>query len=207
MPRRRRALPIALGALALLGVAGTVAGFGAKASSESRNSDLTRANSNLTADLDDADAAILRLEGQLDDAASQITELEGDLTDSSAMVLTLQRDLASARAELDVAQASSDLPAVEELPSLNDGVVSAAEAAMIAEQAESFGLEGAVLDAGQYQEIADRACAADTMVELNGVVGWMRTEHPQLTLDGAGFLAGGTGSAACQSHIYQLLGV
>ena len=207
-PRRRRTLPVVLAVLVALGAGGTAAGFAATSSSQTRNADLARANSNLSADLDDADAEILRLERQLGDAESQISELEGDLTDSSATVLTLQRDLAVAEAELSAAQSSApDLPAAEDVPWLNDGVVSTAEAGIIAEQAARLGFGGAVLDPAQYQEIADRACAAETVVELNAVAGWMRSQHPQLTMDGAGFLTGGTAGAACQAHLYDVLGM
>jgi hypothetical protein len=207
-PRRRRTLPVVLGVLAVLGVAGTVAASAAAASSGSRNADLARANDNLSADLDDADAEILRLERQLGDAERQITDLEGDLTDSSATVLTLQRDLAVAEAELSAAQSSApDLPAAADVPWLNDGVVSTAEAGIIAEQAARLGFGGAVLETAQYQEIADRACAAETVVELNVVAGWMRSQYPQLTMDGAGFLTGGTAGAACQAHLYDVLGI
>lgn len=204
--RRRRALPIALGAFAVLGVAGTVTGFAGKASSESHNSELARTNSNLSADLDDADAEILRLDGQVGDAERTITELEGDLTDSSAKVLTLQRDLAVARAELDAAKASSDLSTID-LPSLNDGVVSPGEAELIAEQASSFGLGEVTIDPARYQDIADRACAADSTRELDGVVDWLRDGETQLSLDAATYVVASAGSAACQSHLYDVIGV
>lgn len=205
--RRRRALPIALGAFAVLGVAGTVAGFAGKASSESHNSELARTNSNLSADLDDADTDILRLEGQVSDAEHAITELEGDLTDSSAKVLTLQRDLAVARAELDAAKASSDLSTIDGLPSLNDGVVSPGEAELIAEQASSLGLDDVTIDPARYQDIADRACAANSTRELDGVVDWLRDGQAQLSLDAATYVVASAGSAACQSHLYDVIGV
>ena len=202
--RRRRAVPIALGVIAALGIAGTIAGYAGKASSDSRASALARSNRNLDADLDDAEADISDLEERLDESSVEVLSLTDELTDAEAELERVQGDLDAARDGDDGAGA----PTVAGVPSLNDGLVSSFEADLIAEQTVDLGFARPDLELSDYQAVADRVCSIESVWDLTDVVEWAGAEHASLdSFEAAAFVVGGAGGAACQAHLADVLGM